>query len=421
MSRPGDDKPDWINDNTTGIETPTPAEQNAGWDGTFTSGLKPPRQWFNWFQNRVVQWLNWFSGQAGEYIVIDSTAGREKERDYAELSQYIADSPSAGDKILIKSNQTLSAQMVIPDDITLRILDGVTFNRAVFDAASVIKFGSNIVIEGVLNLILSHAGTTAKAIEIDGDNNEGSIIVENSSTGTITDAFALNAGVEGNLIHGLSLNTGAGAITNPLTDNSANNSNFVIVRDTVANIVIRSDGADRIGLADDADLLGGNNSAFYRNAGNLNAGTLLGARFNHTSHGDRAGGSLHPDVIAAGASGFMSGSDKAKLNALSGESTKAWVNFNGTGIVAIRDSFNVSSITDDGFGSYIVNYSSALGNANYAAVASAVRPSSDGERFHAQPAYNDDAPTTSASHWRTRNEAGTATDSPYVMVQVIGN
>ncbi|MCK5132705.1 MAG: hypothetical protein KAR40_11205 [Candidatus Sabulitectum sp.] len=44
----------------------------------------------------------------------------------------------------------------------------------------------------------------------------------------------------------------------------------------------------------------------------------------------------------------------------------AWVNFNGTGTVAIRDSFNVSSITDNGVGNYTMNFASALSNANYA-------------------------------------------------------
>jgi hypothetical protein len=46
---------------------------------------------------------------------------------------------------------------------------------------------------------------------------------------------------------------------------------------------------------------------------------------------------------------------------------KAWVNFNGTGTVAIRDSFNVSSITDNGTGRYTVNFTIAMPNANYGA------------------------------------------------------
>jgi len=45
---------------------------------------------------------------------------------------------------------------------------------------------------------------------------------------------------------------------------------------------------------------------------------------------------------------------------------RAWVNFNGTGTVAIRASGNVSSITDNGTGDYTVNFTSALSDANYA-------------------------------------------------------
>ena len=48
---------------------------------------------------------------------------------------------------------------------------------------------------------------------------------------------------------------------------------------------------------------------------------------------------------------------------------RAWVNFNGTGTVAIRASGNVSSITDNGTGQYTVNFSNAMVDANYSAVA----------------------------------------------------
>jgi len=44
---------------------------------------------------------------------------------------------------------------------------------------------------------------------------------------------------------------------------------------------------------------------------------------------------------------------------------KAWVNFNGTGTVAIRASFNVSSITDNGTGNYTVNFTTALVDTSY--------------------------------------------------------
>ena len=47
---------------------------------------------------------------------------------------------------------------------------------------------------------------------------------------------------------------------------------------------------------------------------------------------------------------------------------RAWVNFNGTGTVAIRASGNVSSITDNGTGDYTVNFTTAMPDANFSAV-----------------------------------------------------
>jgi hypothetical protein len=46
---------------------------------------------------------------------------------------------------------------------------------------------------------------------------------------------------------------------------------------------------------------------------------------------------------------------------------RAWVNFNGTGTVAIRASGNVTSITDNGTGDYTVNFTVAMPDANYCA------------------------------------------------------
>jgi hypothetical protein len=49
-------------------------------------------------------------------------------------------------------------------------------------------------------------------------------------------------------------------------------------------------------------------------------------------------------------------------------SARAWVNFNGTGTVAIRASGNVSSITDNSTGNYTINITTAMPDANYATV-----------------------------------------------------
>ena len=56
---------------------------------------------------------------------------------------------------------------------------------------------------------------------------------------------------------------------------------------------------------------------------------------------------------------------------------RAWVNFNGTGTVAIRGSGNVTSITDRGTGEYTINFTTAMPDANYCGVASATVGGSD--------------------------------------------
>ena len=57
------------------------------------------------------------------------------------------------------------------------------------------------------------------------------------------------------------------------------------------------------------------------------------------------------------------------LAPLQSGSLDAWINFNGTGTIAIRDSFNVSSITDNSTGEYTVNFQNAFADTNYCAVA----------------------------------------------------
>ena len=50
---------------------------------------------------------------------------------------------------------------------------------------------------------------------------------------------------------------------------------------------------------------------------------------------------------------------------------RAWVNFDGTGTVAIRESGNVSSITDYAVGQYGVNFTTAMPDVNYSGNVSA--------------------------------------------------
>ena len=51
-----------------------------------------------------------------------------------------------------------------------------------------------------------------------------------------------------------------------------------------------------------------------------------------------------------------------------GQLVKVWVNFDGSGTVAIRDDFNVASLTDNGTGDYTIAFGTALANNDYALV-----------------------------------------------------
>lgn len=62
---------------------------------------------------------------------------------------------------------------------------------------------------------------------------------------------------------------------------------------------------------------------------------------------------------------ITNGTDSITVEGAVKGSAKAWVNFNGTGVVAIRASFNVSSITDNGTGDYTVNFTTAMPDADY--------------------------------------------------------
>ena len=95
----------------------------------------------------------------------------------------------------------------------------------------------------------------------------------------------------------------------------------------------------------------------------------------------------------------------------------AWVNFNGTGTVAIRDSEGVSSITDDGTGRYTANFTTALANANYAVLfGNTENTNNDGYVMNIFAPYSTTGIGMSA--FNTNNFA--KTDQTYVSVAIMG-
>ena len=98
---------------------------------------------------------------------------------------------------------------------------------------------------------------------------------------------------------------------------------------------------------------------------------------------------------------------------------RAWVNFNGTSTVAIRDSGNVSSITDNGTGDYTVNFATAMPDANYSVAISSNRNGAESDPNWSANMHG----TTPMASGLVRIVMGTPTnfstdDSPFCTVSI---
>jgi hypothetical protein len=114
-------------------------------------------------------------------------------------------------------------------------------------------------------------------------------------------------------------------------------------------------------------------------------------------------------VSATQITGALNASGSAPIYAC-----RAWVNFNGTGTVAIRASGNVSSITDNGTGDYTVNFTTAMQDADYCVSGSSASPGVAGSIF--LPSFL----TTTTARIQTVSNASTAVlaDASQVCVAV---
>ena len=103
----------------------------------------------------------------------------------------------------------------------------------------------------------------------------------------------------------------------------------------------------------------------------------------------------------------------------------AWVNFNGTGTVAIRDSFNISSITDNATGKFTANFTNALTNNDYVFTGSAAQ----GDEDHVNPNYcfpmeHDSTYLTTGFKFRTGYQASgvsVTADRSVTLVAIFGD
>jgi hypothetical protein len=92
---------------------------------------------------------------------------------------------------------------------------------------------------------------------------------------------------------------------------------------------------------------------------------------------------------------------------------RAWVNFNGTGTVAIRASGNVSSITDNGTGDFTVNFTTAMPDANYVCNATGQQDITNTNKYITAPFTSN--PTTSAFRLTCQDVGASRRDFEFVM------
>lgn len=100
----------------------------------------------------------------------------------------------------------------------------------------------------------------------------------------------------------------------------------------------------------------------------------------------------------------------------------AWVNFNGTGTIAARDSLNVSSLTDSGTGIYTINFTNAFVSADYTIAGLVQRPGSNtGSNVGVLEISGAVSPTASAATVWSRVVSATIEDMPIVAPSMLGD
>ena len=339
-------------------------------------------------------------GTGTDAILVAAGIAAVSEGDFAadnnatKLSFRTAASAAAAETMSLSSagNLTVSGDASIGDDLTLA------------SDASVLKFGADgdINITHVHNTGLTSNGTldvagdiTGSTLNADGDTSAG-------------DAAAIGfTAAEGLIL------TGQGS-TNDVT----------IKNDADADVIEIPTGTVNVTMAGTLDVTGDITGSTLNADGDTAAGDNAAIGFTAaeglilTGQGSTNDVTIKNDadadvaVIPTGTTNF--GFDSGFGSAGIAFGVRAWVNFNGTGTVAIRGSGNVSSITDNGAGDYTVTMATALPDINYSYTLSTM-----GVTHATTIAINQNtsaaevAQTTTTFRFVTRISGGAAVDTQY--------
>jgi len=123
-----------------------------------------------------------------------------------------------------------------------------------------------------------------------------------------------------------------------------------------------------------------------------------------------------------------SSNNSTAMSTINQGTVKSWLNFNGTGTIAARDSFNHSGLTDVSQGNYTVTMASAMGNVNYSCVSGTATTNAGSGPRYTQFGSNHDSGTLDPNFTTTSYSvnvfypAGTNEyDAEYILNQVCGD
>jgi len=196
---------------------------------------------------------------------------------------------------------------------------------------------------------------------------------------------------------------------------------------------IYASNSDIFGVSANANTFGNNIIIVAGNTSTISVGDIV------------SGSNLAPNTVVTGFNSPPSGRSNITIsNAASGSNTntaisfysstkvispgiagpglcKAWVNFNGAGSVQIRAAYNVSSITDNGTGSYTVNFTNAMPDVNYS-VAGGAAASSGGQGYRwlavGSGQASDFSMLTTSVRVQSVYDASNKTDAEFVSVAI---
>lgn len=307
---------------------------------------------------------------------------------YRTLTEFTA---TAGQTTFTPPSYTVGYINVFRNGVMLGTADYTASNGTTVVLASAASAGDLVVTESfyvssVLNALPTSGGTLSGALIVPNFTYTGTLTgstsVLNIGSGQIYKDASGNVGV-GTSSPGAKLELGSGTLL-------LSNNVFIQQKDSSGN----------------AKNVAGLNASNQYNIGGLDGSSTVDTVRILT------GGTVRATVTSGGDFQFNSGYGSVAT----AYGCRAWVNFNGTGVVAIRASGNVTSITDSGVGDYTVNFTNAMPDANYCTNVTGTHDS--GSYVAWGTVANDQPPTTTNVNVDFLNNTGTLTDVSFAQVSI---